>query len=44
VPHVPETIEVVRPVVDQAFCELGLPRAIRSDNDAPFGRAPAPAA
>ena len=33
---VPETIEAVRPVVDQAFRELGLPRAIGSDNGAPF--------
>jgi putative transposase len=33
---VPETIEAVRPVVDQAFRELGLPRAIRSDNGTPF--------
>jgi putative transposase len=33
---VPETIEAVRPVVDQAFRELGLPHAIRSDNGTPF--------
>ena len=33
---VPETIEAVQPVVDQAFRELGLPRAIRSDNGTPF--------
>ena len=32
----PETIEAVRPVVDQAFRELGLPRTIRSDNGTPF--------
>ena len=33
---VPETIAAVQPVVDQAFRELGLPRAMRSDNGAPF--------
>ena len=33
---VPETIAAVQPVVDQAFRELGLPRAIRSDNGGPF--------
>lgn len=33
---VPETIEAVQPVVDQAFRELGLPRALRSDNGTPF--------
>jgi transposase InsO family protein len=33
---VPETIEAVQPVVDQAFRELGLPRAMRSDNGTPF--------
>jgi len=33
---VPETIEAVQPVVDQAFRELGLPCAIRSDNGTPF--------
>jgi putative transposase len=33
---VPETIEAVQPVVDQAFRELGLPHAIRSDNGTPF--------
>jgi len=33
---VPQTIEAVQPVVDQAFRELGLPRAIRSDNGTPF--------
>ena len=33
---VPETVEAVQPVVDQAFRELGLPRAIRSDNGTPF--------
>jgi transposase InsO family protein len=39
---VPETIEAVRPVVDQAFRELGLPRAIRSDNGAPFASSSSP--
>jgi putative transposase len=39
---VPETTEAVRPVVDQAFCELGLPRAIRSDNGAPFASSTSP--
>jgi putative transposase len=39
---VPETIEAVRPVVDQAFCELSLPRAIRSDNGAPFASSSSP--
>ena len=39
---VPETIEAVRPVVDQAFRELGLPRAIRSDNGAPFASGTSP--
>jgi len=33
---VPETIAAVQPVVDQALRELGLPRAIRSDNGGPF--------
>ncbi len=33
---VPETTEAVQPVVDQALRELGLPRAIRSDNGTPF--------
>ncbi len=33
---VPPTTEGVWPVVDQAFRELGLPRALRSDNGAPF--------
>jgi putative transposase len=32
----PETIAAVQPVADQAFRELGLPRAIRSDNGTPF--------
>jgi putative transposase len=39
---VPETTEAVRPVVDQAFRELGLPRAIRSDNGAPFASSSSP--
>jgi putative transposase len=39
---VPETTEAVRPVVDQAFRELGLPRAIRSDNGAPFASSVSP--
>jgi putative transposase len=39
---VPETSEAVRPVVDQAFRELGLPRAIRSDNGAPFASSTSP--
>ena len=39
---VPETIEAVRPVVDQAFRELGLPHAIRSDNGAPFSSSTSP--
>jgi transposase InsO family protein len=33
---VAETIEAVQPVVDRAFCDLGLPRALRSDNGTPF--------
>jgi len=33
---VPPTTEGVQPVVDQAFRELGLPRALRSDNGPPF--------
>ena len=33
---VPETTEAVLPVVDRAFRDLGLPRAIRSDNGPPF--------
>ena len=36
---VPPTTDGVWPVVDQAFRELGLPRAIRSDNGAPFAAA-----
>lgn len=36
---VPETTEAVQPVVDQALRELGLPRAIRSDNGTPFAAA-----
>ena len=40
---VPETIEAVQPVVEQAFRELGLPRAIRSDNGAPFASSSSPA-
>lgn len=39
---VPETIEAVQPVVDQAFRELGLPRAIRSDNGGPFASSSSP--
>jgi putative transposase len=33
---VAETIEAVQPVVDRAFHDLGLPRALRSDNGTPF--------
>ena len=33
---IPQTVEAVQPVVDQALRELGLPRAIRSDNGTPF--------
>ena len=40
---VPETSEAVQPVVEQAFRELGLPRAMRSDNGARLPRAPVPA-
>jgi len=39
---VPETIEAVQPVVEQAFRELGLPRAIRSDNGVPFASSSCP--
>ena len=39
---VPETTEAVQPVVEQAFHELGLPRAIRSDNGAPFASSTSP--
>jgi transposase InsO family protein len=39
---VPETIGAVQPVVDQAFRELGLPRAIRSDNGSPFASSTSP--
>jgi putative transposase len=39
---VPETIEAVQPVVEQAFRELGLPRAIRSDNGGPFASSSSP--
>ena len=39
---VPETIEAVQPVVEQAFRELGLPRAMRSDNGAPFASSTSP--
>lgn len=35
---VPETIEAVQPVVDRALRELGLPKAIRSDNGSPFAQ------
>jgi putative transposase len=35
----PQTIEAVLPAVDQAFRELGLPHAIRSDNGSPFALA-----
>ena len=35
---VPETIGAAQPVVDQAFRELGLPRAIRSNNGRPVCR------
>jgi putative transposase len=40
---VPETTQAVQPVVEQAFRELGLPRAIRSDNGAPFASNSSPA-
>jgi len=40
---VPETIAAVQPVVDQAFRELGLPQAMRSDNGPPFASAARPA-
>ena len=33
---VPPTTQGVQPVVEQAFRELGLPRALRSDNGPPF--------
>jgi putative transposase len=33
---VPQNIAAVQPVVDQAFRELGLPRAMRSDNSLPL--------
>ena len=39
---VPETTEALRPVVEQAFRELGLPRAIRSDDGAPFASGTSP--
>jgi transposase InsO family protein len=39
---VSETIAAVEPVVDQAFRELGLPRAIRSDNGNPFASSTSP--
>jgi putative transposase len=39
---VPETIEAVQPVVERAFRELGLPRAIRSDNGTPFASSSSP--
>jgi putative transposase len=39
---VPETIEAVQPVVERAFRELGLPRAIRSDNGTPFAASNSP--
>ena len=39
---VPETTQAVQPVVEQAFRELGLPRAIRSDNGAPFASSNSP--
>ena len=39
---VPETTQAVQPVVEQAFRELGLPRAIRSDNGAPFASSSSP--
>ena len=35
---VPPTTEGVRPLAERAFHELGLPRAIRSDNGVPFAR------
>ena len=36
------TIAAVQPVVDQAFRELGLPRAMRSDNSLPLARTGGP--
>src|ERR1700746_236821 len=39
---VPEPTQAVKRVVEQAFRELGLPRAIRSDNGAPFASSSSP--
>jgi hypothetical protein len=39
---VPETIEAVQPVVEHAFRELGLPRAMRTDNGGPFASSSSP--